>query len=200
MEQGKESSICIKCNNFFFAFFSDEKNMGSESFNNEFLASENLKMFFKGINDFNKQELNNVESNEDALEPTPIIDCNYVDLNSFNIFKDDNKTFSIIHLNIASLEKHKDELEKVLSMLNFKFDLIGISEIKLKKALPLISIWKSRVIKNCLLQQNLIKVVLLSTLLSTMIVNQGKILMQLFIKLMHLKQSLWKLSYQIKRA
>ena len=53
--------------------------------------------------------------------------------------------------------------------------------------------------QNCLLQQNLIKVVLLSTLLSTMIANQGNILMQLFIKLMHLTQSLWKLSYQITK-
>ena len=89
-------------------------------------------MFFKGLNDFNNQDLNNVESNEDNLESTPIIDCKYVDLNSFDIFKDDNKTFSIIHLNIASLEKHKDELENVLSMLNFEFDLIGISETKIK--------------------------------------------------------------------
>ena len=63
------------------------------------------------------------------------VGCKYVDLNSFDIFKDDNKTFSIIHLNIASLEKHKDELEKVLSMLNFKFDLIGISETKIKKGI-----------------------------------------------------------------
>ena len=89
-------------------------------------------MFFKGINDFNNQELN-VESNEDDIELTPSIDCKCVDLNSFRIFKDDNKTFSIIHLNIASLEKHKDEMKNVLSMLNFKFDLIGISETKIKK-------------------------------------------------------------------
>ena len=101
-------------------------------FNKEFLASENLKMFFKVINDFNNQGLNNFESNEDDLELTPIIDYKYVDLNSFNIFKDDNKTFSIIHLNIA---KHKYGLGNVLSMLNFKFELIGISETKNKKGI-----------------------------------------------------------------
>ena len=77
--------MCIKCNKENFPFFSDEKNRRSESFNKEFLASENLKMFFKGINDFNNQELNNIEGNEDDLEITPIIDCKYVDLNSFNI-------------------------------------------------------------------------------------------------------------------
>ena len=194
MEQGKEISTYIKCKKENFPFSSDEKNRGSESFNKEFLASENLKMFFQWINDFNNQDLNNVESNEDDLELTPSIDCKYVDLNSFDIFKDDNKTFSIIHLNIASLEKHKDEVENVLSMLNFKFDLIGISETKIKNGIdPNFNVeikgykqlstptesdkgggiiyiakhhdCKPRVINICLLQQNLIKVVLLSSLL-----------------------------------
>ena len=45
MEQGKEISMCIKCNKENFPFFSDEKNRGFESFKKEFLASENLKMF-----------------------------------------------------------------------------------------------------------------------------------------------------------
>ena len=39
-----------------------------------------------------------------------------------------NKIFQYFTVNIASLSKHKDELESVLSMLNYKFDIIGISE------------------------------------------------------------------------
>merc|ERR1712208_178682 len=35
--------------------------------------------------------------------------------------------------NIGSLEKHFEELKAVLKMLDFKFDVIGISESKLKK-------------------------------------------------------------------
>ena len=87
MEQGKEISVCIKCNKENVPFFSDGKNRGSESFNKEFLASENLKMFLKGINAFNNQNLNNVGSNEDDLELTPIIDCKYVDLNHLTFLR-----------------------------------------------------------------------------------------------------------------
>ena len=46
---------------------------------------------------------------------------------------ENNNDFSLFHLNIASLSKHKEELETTLTMLNFKFDVIGISETKIKK-------------------------------------------------------------------
>ena len=41
--------------------------------------------------------------------------------------------FSIFHLNIASLSKHKDEFEDLLSILDYKFDVMGITETKIKK-------------------------------------------------------------------
>ena len=41
--------------------------------------------------------------------------------------------FSLFHTNIGSLAKHKEELETILNMLDFKFDIIGISETKLSK-------------------------------------------------------------------
>ena len=40
----------------------------------------------------------------------------------------------MFHLNIASLTKHKDELEMLLCMIDLKFDAIGITTTKLKKA------------------------------------------------------------------
>ena len=91
-------------------------------------------MYFKGINYLNNHHINDCDNNEEDLDLTPIIDCKYVDLNSFRVFEDHNK-FSLLHLNIASLSLHKEELENVLAMLNFKFDIIGITETKIKKAL-----------------------------------------------------------------
>ena len=61
----------------------------------------------------------------------PDINCNYVDINSFN-YKNKKNTFSLFHLNIASLKKNKDELETFLNMIDFKFDFMGITETKLK--------------------------------------------------------------------
>ena len=40
--------------------------------------------------------------------------------------------FSILHLNIASLQAHINELRELLALLNHPFDLIAISETKLK--------------------------------------------------------------------
>ena len=48
-------------------------------------------------------------------------------------YKDNKHEFSLFHLNIASLSKHKDELETILMMLKYKFDIIGISETKIQK-------------------------------------------------------------------
>ena len=40
--------------------------------------------------------------------------------------------FSIFHLNIASLSKHKSDLETLLTILNFNFDVITITETKIE--------------------------------------------------------------------
>ena len=42
-----------------------------------------------------------------------------------------SKNFSILHLNIHSIQKHIEELQIILIALNFKFDIIAISESKL---------------------------------------------------------------------
>ena len=49
---------------------------------------------------------------------------------TINLKKND---FSLFHTNIGSLSKHKEELETILTMLDYKFDIIGISETKLSK-------------------------------------------------------------------
>ena len=124
--------ICIKCNKEIFPFFSTESN-NSGSYITQFLASDTIKLYFKGINEFNNNQ--NLENNEDDFDLTPIINCKYLDINSFKSCKGDKKNFSILQLNIASLSLHKEEFENVLTLLDFKFDVIGISETKLKKGI-----------------------------------------------------------------
>ena len=59
---------------------------------------------------------------------------NIADIDDINTIKaDPTSSFNIIHTNIASIDKHFDELSLTLSLLDVKFDLIGITEHKIKK-------------------------------------------------------------------
>ena len=71
------------------------------------------------------------ENINDETEELPI-NCKYVDISSFN-YKQNKDNFSLFHLNIASLSKHKVELDTILSMINYKFDIIALTETKIKK-------------------------------------------------------------------
>ena len=115
--------MCITCDKTMPFSSVNITNSLHEYLNRELLESEDIKMLFKGINEVNS---NNIVSDDD-FDLTPIIDCKYMDINSFRTFKSDKNRFSIIHLNIASLKKHKEELETILSV-------IGISETKIKKS------------------------------------------------------------------
>lgn len=91
-----------------------------------------LIFFLKSINEINKT--NNLKNDDELSSENPIINCEYIDIESFN-HKEKTSNIPIIHLNIASLSKHKEEFETLLNSLNFKFDILGISESKLKKEL-----------------------------------------------------------------
>ena len=130
MNKKKEISMCTRCNENLP--FHNTKDFEHRNFNNEFFASEDMKMFFKSLNDHNTQHHDQTDFSDDS-DITQLLDCKYFDIESFNIQKFDNNKFSLLHLNIGSLGAHKDELESILSMLSFKFDAIGISETKIKK-------------------------------------------------------------------
>ena len=84
---------------------------------------KNLKSLF---NDFN-----NASSNND--DETSSLNCKFYDIESFLSAKFKTKNhFSIFHLNIASLAKHKSDLETLFTILNFKFDIISITETKIE--------------------------------------------------------------------
>ena len=71
---------------------------------------------------------------------SPGINCNYEDIESFKYIPN-KKNFSLFHLNIASITKHKDELETIINILDYNFDIMGITETKIcKSSEPIIDI------------------------------------------------------------
>ena len=93
---------------------------------------DDMRLLLNSINEMNEPiDLGNNENNVNNTENL-IINCDYVDIESFR-YKEDKNNLSFFHLNIASLSKHKDELEATLDSLNFKFDIIAISESKIIK-------------------------------------------------------------------
>ena len=68
---------------------------------------------------------------DDALQP-PV--CSYYSIDEFSKAKfNPTKSFSILHFNIHSIQRHVEELRTLLLMLNFNFDFIAITESKLYK-------------------------------------------------------------------
>ena len=135
----KEDDIvfCIKCKEEALPFqkLTDQQffvtsvkgiNKDPENLNQTLFPPINLKTFFEGINDLNQ---NDDRGSEDNL---PQINCKYVDLDTFKHSKKKGD-FSLFHLNIASLSKHKEELESILTLMGYKFDVIGITETKINK-------------------------------------------------------------------
>ena len=67
------------------------------------------------------------------------VNSNYYDIKEFNskLKIDLPSSFGLFHVNIASLNKHIGDLKLILSLLNYKFDIIGISEHNIfKDTLP----------------------------------------------------------------
>jgi len=60
--------------------------------------------------------------------------CNYYQTDDFTKQKFNNsKLLSLLHLNINSLQFHKNDLDILLDSLNLEFDIIAISETRLQK-------------------------------------------------------------------
>ena len=74
------------------------------------------------------------EIEEEDGEIIPTIDCKYYNVDDFSSSNfSPTKTFSILHYNIHSVERHIEEFSVALKMINFAFDIISISESKLIK-------------------------------------------------------------------
>ena len=46
---------------------------------------------------------------------------------------------ALFHFNIASVQKHKEELETILNMINLTFDVMGLTESKIRKSIDQIT-------------------------------------------------------------
>ena len=135
--------LCLKCKEDIFPFqkLSDEQffmtsekgiNKDVDLLNMTIFPNNSLKTYFKDISNIN------VNATDEETEE-PAINCHYYDINSFN-YKNKKDSFSLFHLNIASLSKNKDELETILSMIDLKFDVVGITETLIKVGKPSIDV------------------------------------------------------------
>ena len=123
-----EKHFCKSCKEVTFpfqklpdneSFTSIVKNIDiNEDLNLQLTPPPTLKRLFTDLSSHNKDE------------PSPI-NCDYYDSSS-RIPSCNNANHSMFHLNLASLGRHKDELVTALSLLDFQFDIIAITETKIK--------------------------------------------------------------------
>ena len=78
--------------------------------------------------------MNELEQHEDLVDEINHIDCKYYSTDEFSAIPDKMSALSFFHLNISSLEKHFDEFASLSTLLNYSFDFIGISEIRLNSS------------------------------------------------------------------
>ena len=96
------------------------------------MTPEQLRKFIKNC-DAIQEQLDTAKDDNENLVST-LVNSKYYEVKKFNKIKIDNKSkFGLGHVNIASLNAHIDDLRTVLSRLNSDFDVIGISEHKIKK-------------------------------------------------------------------
>ena len=136
--------ICINCIKTTLPF----GNLDNKLFyiNQQGVATQsNLDNIRFTINPADKNLINQITNliieNTDPDNPNSKF-CNYYDVNKFitKKFKPDSN-FSLLHLNIASLQFHFEDLKVLLQVLDFPFDIIAISETKIQKGIdPLINI------------------------------------------------------------
>ena len=117
----------VECDDFIFGK-PDEKVWPDVSS----ISPEQLKKFVKQC-DAIREHLNEASDNTEELISTSV-NSNYYDIKKFNKIKyDKESSFSLLHVNIASLNLHVDDLRTVLSRLKPEIDIIGITEHKIRK-------------------------------------------------------------------
>ena len=96
------------------------------------LTPDQLKKFIKNC-DAIQDQLDTEKDDDEKLVSTSV-NSKYYNINKFNKIRFDEKSkFGLMHVNIASLNLHIDDLRSVLSRLKLDFDVIGISEHKIKR-------------------------------------------------------------------
>ena len=118
--------MCTPCLHKHFPFF---------KISNYQLRETNEKEKFNNLPSFRIQSLIDElkkNQNEENSFLSDSIKSSYFTPNEFVENKFSNNNFSILHLNIASLGKHIDELKALLFSLKHDFDIISLTETKIK--------------------------------------------------------------------
>ena len=103
----------------------------SYNFNNNDAQSPIKQLMYDRINNW-INDLNSRALDDDTI--TTDTNCNYFTIDEFNdLSNDPSESFAILHLNIHSIQLHIDEFRTFLSSLNYKFDIIALSETKLQE-------------------------------------------------------------------
>ena len=104
----------------------------------DFIPSDYQKNVFEKLNlaiNNNAFDLD-TEFDTEENEVTSTIDCKYYDIDDFVSEKiNPTKTFSVLHYNIHSIERHIEEFRVALIMLKHNFDIICISESKIMQGI-----------------------------------------------------------------
>ena len=118
------------CNNDFFISVTkglNTNNVDKLNFPNRPVL-DHIEKINNYIHNYNTStQLENMDEDDGS-----IMSCKYYDIDDFSRAKfKSQSSFSILHLNIHSVQKHIDELRILLKLLNFEFDVIALSESKL---------------------------------------------------------------------
>ena len=107
-------------------------NLGLSPFQQQ-LCNELNQMINNNAFDLNSSEDDNEEDIDDENCVLPAINCNYYTTDEFlsNNFNS-SKNFSVLHLNIHSINRHIEEFRLFLLILEFQFDVICLSESKIE--------------------------------------------------------------------
>ena len=85
-------------------------------------------------------DCNSIEIPLNDEKHTVHIDSKYYNLSDFNDLIIDPAALGVMHLNIASLSKHFDDLSNLLAMMKYSFPVIGLTEHKIGRNQPLCEI------------------------------------------------------------
>ena len=101
------------------------------------MTPEQLSNFVRQCESIQNLINSNTDDHSDELFSRQV-NSKYYDIKQLNSLKvDAPSSFGLLHVNIASLNAHIDDLKAVLGRMKFNFDVIGISEHKIREGMTL---------------------------------------------------------------
>ena len=136
-EDNNENFYCITCINQELPFGLENNTVFNQTNLLGLNTDSNLENLNFNLSKDEKKFINHIanlilENNDSVIRNKKF--CNYYTTDEFCLKNFQNtQYFSIFHLNIHSLQFHKSDLDILLDTLKLKFDIIALSETKLKK-------------------------------------------------------------------